>query len=46
MLAHLSRYTHRVAISNGRLIAMNEHGITFGWKDYRLEIPDPLAGPR
>ena len=35
VLAYLSRYTHRVAISNSRLIAMDEHGVTFRWKDYR-----------
>jgi len=35
VLAYLSRYTHRVAISNQRLIAMDERGITFRWKDYR-----------
>ena len=37
VLAYLSRYTHRVAISNGRLLAMNEHGVTFRWKDYRAK---------
>ena len=37
VLAYLSRYTHRVAISNRRLLAMNEHGITFRWKDYRAK---------
>jgi hypothetical protein len=36
VLAYLSRYTHRVAISNSRLIAMDEHGVTFRWKDYRV----------
>ena len=36
VLAYLSRYTHRVAISNSRLIAHDEHGVTFRWKDYRL----------
>ena len=36
VLAYLSRYTHRVAISNRRLIRMDEHGVTFRWKDYRL----------
>ena len=36
VLAYLSRYTHRVAISNSRLIAVNEHGVTFKWKDYRV----------
>jgi Putative transposase/Transposase zinc-binding domain len=35
VLAYLSRYTHRVAISNQRLIALDEHGVTFHWKDYR-----------
>ena len=35
VLAYLSRYTHRVAISNSRLIAHDERGVTFRWKDYR-----------
>ena len=35
VLAYLSRYTHRVAISNWRLIALDERGVTFRWKDYR-----------
>ena len=35
VLAYLSRYTHRVAISNSRLVAMDERGVTFRWKDYR-----------
>ena len=37
MLAYLSRYTHRVAISNSRLIAIDERGVTFRWKDYRAK---------
>jgi hypothetical protein len=37
VLAYLSRYTHRVAISNRRLIALDEHGVTFRHKDYRRE---------
>jgi hypothetical protein len=37
VLAYLSRYTHRVAISNSRLLAMDERGITFKWKDYRAK---------
>jgi len=37
VLAYLSRYTHRVAISNGRLLAMDERGVTFRWKDYRAK---------
>ncbi len=35
VLAYLSRYTHRVAIANSRLIALDEQGVTFSWKDYR-----------
>jgi hypothetical protein len=35
VLAYLSRYTHRVAISNSRLISFGEHGVTFRYKDYR-----------
>jgi hypothetical protein len=35
VLAYLSRYTHRVAISNQRLLAFDERGVTFRWKDYR-----------
>ena len=35
VLAYLSRYTHRVAIANSRLIAVDEHGVTFKYKDYR-----------
>ena len=37
VLAYLSRYTHRVAIANGRLIAFDESGVTFKWKDYRQQ---------
>jgi len=40
VLAYLSRYTHRVAISNRRLISADETGVTFKWKDYRIEGPD------
>ena len=35
VLAYLSRYTHRVAISNSRLIRFDEAGVTFRYKDYR-----------
>jgi len=35
VLAYLSRYTHRVAISNTRLIAHDQRGVTFRYKDYR-----------
>ena len=37
VLAYLSRYTHRVAISNSRLLALDERGVTFRWKDYRVK---------
>ena len=37
VLAYLARYTHRVAISNARLIALDEKGVTFKWKDYRIK---------
>jgi hypothetical protein len=40
VLAYLSRYTHRVAIANSRLIAVDEGGVTFKWKDYRIEGRD------
>jgi hypothetical protein len=42
VLAYLSRYTHRVAISNSRLIALDEKGVTFKWKDYRIKNGDRL----
>jgi hypothetical protein len=37
VLAYLSRYTHRVAISNRRLVSMDGDGVTFRWKDYRAK---------
>ncbi len=37
VLEYLSRYTHRVAISNRRLVAHDQHGVTFTWKDYRAK---------
>ena len=40
VLAYLSRYTHRVAIANSRLIAFNRDSVTFRWKDYRVEGRD------
>ena len=39
VLAYLSRYTHRVAISNRRLISADDNAVTFKWKDYRIEGP-------
>jgi Putative transposase/Transposase zinc-binding domain len=35
VLAYLSLYTHRIAISNSRLVAFDDTGVTFRWKDYR-----------
>ena len=40
VLAYLSRYTHRVAISNSRLIAADARSVTFRWKDYRAKNRD------
>jgi hypothetical protein len=40
VLAYLSRYTHRVAISNHRLIASDEAGVAFRYKDYRRDAAD------
>jgi Putative transposase/Transposase zinc-binding domain len=37
VLAYLSRYTHRVAIANSRLISFDHAGVTFKWKDYRAK---------
>jgi hypothetical protein len=40
VLRYLARYTHRVAISNRRLVAGDDKGVTFKWKDYRIEGPE------
>jgi len=40
VLAYLSRYTHRVAISNSRLLSADASGVTFKYKDYRIEGPE------
>ena len=40
VLRYLARYTHRVAISNRRLIACDDNGVAFKWKDYRIEGPE------
>jgi hypothetical protein len=37
VLAYLSRYTHRVAIANSRLITFDDAGVRFKWKDYRAK---------
>src|SRR5207237_8864974 len=39
VLAYLSRYTHRIAIANSRLVAFDRQRVTFKWKDYRAK-PD------
>jgi hypothetical protein len=39
VLRYLSRYTHRVAISNRRLVAADDAGVAFRWKDYRINGP-------
>ena len=40
VLAYLARYTHRVAISSSRLVSADAKGVTFKYKDYRLEGPE------
>jgi len=40
VLNYLSRYTHRVAIANSRLLTCNDHNVKFKWKDYRREGRD------
>jgi hypothetical protein len=42
VLAYLARYTHRVAISNSRLVQLDDNGVTFRWKDYRIKGRDRL----
>lgn len=41
VLTYLSRYTHRIAISNRRLVAFDERGVTFRYKDYRSKKANP-----
>lgn len=46
VLAYLSRYTHRVAIANSRLLAADAQKVTFKWKDYRkayAQRPDTMT---
>jgi hypothetical protein len=40
VLRYMARYTHRVAISNQRLVTADNDGVAFRWKDYRLDGPD------
>ncbi|KMK65267.1 IS91 family transposase [Puniceibacterium sp. IMCC21224] len=44
VLAYLSRYTHRVAISNARLVSADAQTVAFSWKDYRIKSGAPLPG--
>ena len=44
VLRYLARYTHRVAISNRRLLSLDDKGVTFKWKDYRLEGRERYPG--
>jgi hypothetical protein len=39
VLRYMARYTHRVAIANSRLVASDDQGISFKWKDYRVDGP-------
>ena len=39
VLRYLAHYTHRVAISNRRLVALDDNSVTFKWKDYGLDGP-------
>ena len=45
VLDYLGRYTHRIAISNQRLVSMDDDEVTFLWKDYRNEHSHATAGP-
>ena len=42
VLAYLSRYTHRVAISNSRLVSADADTVSFRWKDYRIKFGDRM----
>ena len=39
VLRYFSRYTHRIAISNRRLLSSDHNAVTFAWKDYRIDGP-------
>lgn len=42
VLAYLSRYTHRIAISNHRLVSADADAVAFKWKDYRIKSGDRM----
>ncbi len=46
VLAYLSRYTHRVAISSSRLVSANANSVAFRWKDYRIKRGDRMRTMR
>ena len=35
VISYLGRYTHRIAITNNRIISVNDNKVTFSWRDYR-----------
>ena len=42
VLRYIARYTHRVAIANSRLVAIDHEGVSFKWKDYRVDGPERI----
>ena len=42
VLRYMARYTHRVAIANSRLVAIGRKGVSFKWKDYRVDGPERI----
>jgi hypothetical protein len=46
VLTYLSRYTHRIAISNNRLIGADANSVAFRWKDYRIKRGDTMKTMR
>jgi hypothetical protein len=46
VLRYLSRYTHRIAISNRRLVSADENGVAFKYKDYRIDGPGDASSAR
>jgi hypothetical protein len=42
VLRYIARYTHRVAIANSRLVAIDRKGVSFKWKDYRIDGPERI----
>jgi Putative transposase len=42
VLRYMARYTHRVAIANSRLVAIDHEGVSFKWRDYRADGPQRI----